>query len=216
LIYDGDATFFDIPFPSKVIIRFSNFLQITAGAHAARHFNGNIQGKHAKEIEAVHLTYPTKKRLLNKAESRKFLIKNKFPPSHGWQHQLVYKIAQEGRLDWFWEKHSISDKPTSKNLGPAHIIDRRFSEIITRTTDFLEKGFQSRDLSMIGDKTIENDRGNETKISISETIVLLETLQKQNAALIDNFYKTLQEKPLYRLLKTAKRVEREIRKRTKF
>ncbi|UWX57851.1 hypothetical protein NY406_00775 [Chlorobaculum sp. MV4-Y] len=69
---------------------------------------------------------------------------------------------------------------------------------------------------MIGDKTIENDRGNETKISISETIVLLETLQKQNAALIDNFYKTLQEKPLYRLLKTAKRVEREIRKRTRF
>ncbi|UWX57852.1 glycosyltransferase family 2 protein [Chlorobaculum sp. MV4-Y] len=79
LIYDGDATFFDIPFPSKVIIRFSNFLQITAGAHAARHFNGNIQGKHAKEIEAVHLTYPTKKRLLNKAERGKFLIKTNFP-----------------------------------------------------------------------------------------------------------------------------------------
>ena len=216
LIYDGDATFFDIPFPSKVIIRLSDFLQITAGAHSANYFKGNVQGKHIKEIEATHLTYPTKKRLQNKAEHGEFLIKNKFSPNHGWQMQLVYKIAQEGRLDWFWEKHSMSDKPTSKSLGPAHIIDRRFSEIITRTTDFLEKGFQSKDLSMIGEKTIEKGSGDETKISISEMIILSETLQTQNTALIDNFYKTLREKPLYRLLKIAKHVEREIRKRTRF
>jgi len=216
LINDGEATFFDIPFPPKVITRFSDFLQLASGAHFAIDVSGDINGKIIKEIEAVHLVYPTKKRLQNKANHGEFLIRNNYSVNLGWQTQLVYKVQQEGRLDWFWEKHSISDKPTSVELLPAHIIDRRFSKIISRTTNFLENGFQSKDLSMIGNTTIESSRGNETMIPISEMIILVKDLQKQNAALSESIYNILQEKPLYRLLKIKKHTRKQIRKRSIF
>jgi len=216
LIYDGEATFFDIPFPPKVIIRFSNFMHLESGAHSAIDFKGEMSGILINEIEAVHLTYPTKKRLKNKAKQGEFHIKNNFPPNHGWQNQLVYKIKEEGRLDWFWAKHSISENSTSENLSPAHIIDRRFSEIISRTIDFLEKGFQSKDLSMVSDTLLESGSGNETMIPISEMISLAKGLQNQKKALAEHFYNTLQEKRLYRLLKTKKHIRRQIRKKTRF
>ena len=140
-IEQGALNFYDIPFLSKIIFRNNARACLAAGAHANKiakvedTFNVAVD-----TLRAAHLPFLSKQRLHLKARQGQLLIRDKFPAYHGWQSQLVYKLQGTGKLDEFWESHSIGDCDAS-NLRkmPSFENDQSFSLAIEPTLSLLEK-----------------------------------------------------------------------------
>lgn len=122
-IYNGKATFFDYPFPSKIIFRAGCYRWIKTGAHRLIDVGGDAKEVNDSRIRCAHLAYPSKNMLINKAIHGENLVASGLPKSKGWQSQLLYQINREGRLDWFWQRHSISDLLKPVQEIPRHQIE---------------------------------------------------------------------------------------------
>lgn len=91
-IYTEKSTFFDFPFPPKVIFRTRKNLLINDGAHGLMWLTRGQKGVHLPKIEAAHLTYISRDTLENKKTHGETLIKLGLPRWHGWQSQLIFKL----------------------------------------------------------------------------------------------------------------------------
>lgn len=175
----GEATFFDVPFPSKVIYKYCPTIRLRAGAHRAACYASDHVQKYESRIRAVHLPMLTKKRLINKARTGECHIKDNLGPRYGWQNQLIYHLEQDGRLDWFWQRHSIPADGAANALSPEVSNDSSFSVAIAPTLALLQNGFQSPTLSRIGNTTVPDGLGEETTIPIHKTFAIAVMLQRQ-------------------------------------
>ena len=106
-IEGGNLNYFDVPFPTKVMVRGHLSQTIAAGSHFSRFTSSN------KEMEIdpgvfrlAHLPFRSYRGLERKAEQGRALVKSGFPTGHGWQSQLLYKLQEKGMLEEFWRLHS--------------------------------------------------------------------------------------------------------------
>jgi len=115
----GNINYFDIPFPSKVMVRSKYAHQILPGAHGVEvdvTTNQKVTEQALKKsiIRVAHLPLTSKHRTKQKAIHGQVLIEAGLPRRHGWQNQALHLIDQAGRLETYWKNHSI---PPANNSG---------------------------------------------------------------------------------------------------
>jgi hypothetical protein len=143
-IYSGTATYFDAPFPSKLIFRANTKLWIRAGAHSINWFPSGTREITNPGLMCAHITFAGRDFLLNKVAHGEELIRQGFPKGHGWQSQLLARLARENRLDEFWRRHSIG---ADSNLKHIHSATEVLSSGLKDSITFLKDLFRSDDLS---------------------------------------------------------------------
>ena len=134
-ITNFQASFFDIPFPSKVIYRATVDSWPIAGCHAL------VESTEAKEyalgeeaIFAAHLPFLTRERLIRRADHGKELREAGYSRDFAWQSQIVDEMRSLGQLEKFWNSHSISqDYSESGKKLPQAIYDMRLVNALSRT-----------------------------------------------------------------------------------
>ncbi len=167
----GQQTFFDIPFPPKLIFRANEGLHVATGCHTlawrpARKVIANIP-----ELECAHLTLPSKDVLFRKAAQGASHIRQGDPKRRGWQAQLIHKLHTEGRLDWFWERHSIragGDATTQ----PQHVIDEALVGSLLPALGDLTKKFGGTDLSLLGGVRLASGPAKESAMGFDDVFQL--------------------------------------------
>lgn len=107
-IQNGHINFFDLPFPSKVIVRGKYAHKLNSGAHQISDAPSNIieQKLQTETLCVGHICLLSRRRIKLKSAQGKFLIDANFPPSHGWQCQMIYHLDVAGQLEFFWRNHS--------------------------------------------------------------------------------------------------------------
>ena len=125
-ISNGNLNFFDLKFPSKLIVRgrWAHFLG--AGAHLIRTLDKPAEMEIDElQLQAAHFALLSKRRLILKCKQGEELIRLGFPIGHGWQNQMLWNLQNTNRLDRFWSNHSIQDDSRSENTDqvPHAIID---------------------------------------------------------------------------------------------
>lgn len=172
-IHDGELTFFDYPFPSKVVFRNVAAAHASPGAHLLWQFGPAPGGEvESAEVSAAHVTYPTRERLDRKAAYGKLLVQQGHPPTWGWQLQLAHRLAEEGRLDWFWARHSIPAGGAPGPLSPSCVPDDRLAKAVGPAIAFLERGFGSRHLSRRGEEELAPGGADETQVALQSVVEL--------------------------------------------
>jgi hypothetical protein len=167
LLQEGMANFFEFPFPSKLIIRYSDDIIIGAGAHSVINFQSNKTLYIGEEIlSAAHFPFLTEKSLNSRAEHGLQLINLKFPKIHGWQNQLIYYFKAKNKLHQFWINHSL-DQNIENEKNFKYIIDENFSIKIGSSLNLLKDKFKSNDLSKVNGSSINQGRSNESLVSFS-------------------------------------------------
>jgi len=144
-ILNGNLNFFDVPFPSKVIVRNDAALWLASGAHSIRkplRFHTFVIS--SDEMRVAHFPLLSRKKLGRKVKHGLRLIQDGFPSNHGWQNQMIYKFSQKNELDEFWRSHTIgSGNDSSKKTLPSFIIENGFLQTIEPTLHFVEKSLNS-------------------------------------------------------------------------
>jgi hypothetical protein len=183
LMYTGRITFFDVPFPPKLIFRARAHLMITDGAHALKWSYPNRTVQAMPMIYCAHLTLPSRKNLLRKSALGQVWVKAGLPADHGWQNQLLYRLELEERLEWFWRRHSINDQnQTSEN--PRHELDDSLVRALAPVIEFLKLGLQSADLSVACGRPIESRVKTEEGLSFSSLLALCESYEQKIAVML--------------------------------
>ena len=105
----GNINYFDIEFPSKVIVRGRLHHKLSAGAHLILSV-AEIKEKmlSSQIIRCAHLPFLSKRHLANKALQGKNEIESGFSLDHAWQNKVLNQINLAGELDSFWQRHSVS------------------------------------------------------------------------------------------------------------
>ena len=121
-IAEGRSTFFDVPFPPKLIFRARSGLLINGGAHMLR---WKLTGQNtviSTALHCAHLSLISRATLERKSAHGAYVIEQGMPRHLNWQLQMIHQLDREGRLDWFWRRHSINatGDPTE---NPSHVID---------------------------------------------------------------------------------------------
>ena len=134
-ITNFQASFFDIPFPSKVIYRATVDSWPIAGCHA---LVGRTETKEyvlgEEAIFAAHLPFLTRERLIRRADHGKELREAGYSRDFAWQSQIVDEMRSLGQLEKFWNSHSISqDYSESGKKLPQAIYDMRLVNALSRT-----------------------------------------------------------------------------------
>jgi hypothetical protein len=140
-ILNGNLNFFDVPFPSKVIFRNDGALWLAAGAHSIRKpLRTHTRAVSSDELRVAHFPLLSRRKLGRKVNHGQRLIQDAFPPTHGWQSQMIYKFSQKNELDEFWRSHTIGyGNDSSKRTLPSFIIENGFLQTIEPALRLLEK-----------------------------------------------------------------------------
>jgi hypothetical protein len=134
-IESGRLNFFDVPFPSKVIVRGRNAHLLSAGAHSLR----TGSPVHEKSVDpnilrVGHLPLLSRRRLGGRCEQGKALREAGFSEDHGWQSQMLSRLLESGELDAFWLRHSDHQSGVGTGLRsqcPKTVTDDALSSILT-------------------------------------------------------------------------------------
>lgn len=118
LIERGDANFFDVPFPSKVIVRSRYAPFIAAGAHGLHTRRQKELRMEKAALRAAHIPFRSRRQLNVKAQQGRDILAAGFPAGHAWQAQMLARLEDAGRLDRFWSNHSI-DSAEKEHENPA-------------------------------------------------------------------------------------------------
>jgi len=168
LVYKGELSFFDIPFPSKIIFRAKQNLIIGNGAHFTLWLPSNRSVVNFSMIDCAHLSFISRDILERKSQQGQYLIKMTRP---GWHLKLVYQLKLEGRLDWFWERHSIK-KESDDTHNPRHTIDHAFAESIASPISVLREKFGGIDLLRPSNKMLNSGKSLETEFTFTSAFQL--------------------------------------------
>ncbi len=118
----GNLSFFDVPFPSKVIMRASGSSWLNAGAHSVT----DVEPLREAEVDPTHLV-AAHVPLLDRARLTRCVAQGRrhitygYPRDHGWQNQLVAELDDWGELDDFWAAHTIDED--TQEVGCAVEVD---------------------------------------------------------------------------------------------
>ena len=199
----GNINYFDIPFPSKVIVRSDYAYQLLAGAHGLE--PDSATGKKLteqlcikKKLRVAHLPLTSKRRIKEKANHGQALIEAGWPRGHGWQNQALHRIDQAGGLETYWANHSIpaansADNPfcdtdsASSNLPPL-VKDLALTYPLQRAIDTLKTPEQL----FVPDGL--NGRGLKPQIDLASIIAVANDLHNSAQSRIDELYKQLHER----------------------
>lgn len=127
-ILNGDINYFDVPFPTKLMVRSGHAKNLAAGAHSLR----TREALHELSLEQMtmrvgHVPLLSRDRLVYKSDQGRVLIESGFPPEHGWQSQMLYRIQQEQGLEPFWESHSMPVVEQRRSSQCTPMTTRDFS-----------------------------------------------------------------------------------------
>ena len=152
-IEHGNLNYFDIPFPTKVMVRGHLSNTLSAGAHISRNSNSvNEVEIDSRLLRLAHLPFRSYRALERKAEQGKALIDAGFPFGHGWQSQLIYKLQKKSDLEEFWRAHSSSKNYASKEIGMYSSFsseeDWEFAEVLRKAFHKLEEIQSAIDLDV--------------------------------------------------------------------
>lgn len=117
-VEEGSRSYFDVPFPSKVIFRGGRVLGLAAGAHLVRLPETTREaGLPPSTLRAAHVPFLTERRLDLRAAQGAALEAAGFSPEHGWQSWMLHRMQVAGTLPDFWRRHSVPEDPA--DLGEA-------------------------------------------------------------------------------------------------
>jgi hypothetical protein len=184
LISRGELSFFDLPFPSKIIFRANKNLLVNTGAHRLQYTFDTQSIVNLIEAECAHLSLISKNMLARKSMLGKHWIDNGFPARIGWQNQLVHQLDVLGKLDWFWERHSIQPE-NSETANPDHIIDESLVECLNNSIEILKEKFGGINLSMLSDFPLKSGYDNETKFTFDHAFQMVSFFNKKIASLLN-------------------------------
>ena len=158
LVEMSRLNFFDLTFESKLIIRSEFISVLSAGAHVVRAVNSPsefVTPEHS--IYVAHLPMRSRRQLEIKARQGEALVRFGFPPFHGWQSQMLYRISQRSGLDEFWTRHSDSVADgKSVTGGPVTTEDLAFSREVSLSLKF-SSGHTQPSNSLSGSKRATRD-----------------------------------------------------------
>ena len=171
-IYRGLSTFFDYPFPSKIIFRTNSNLMIKDGAHGL-YWKPNINSEiQSSTVKCAHLTYISRDVLDRKAVDGKEFIQKGYPRWFAWQSQLIYKISEEGWLDKFWERHSINENHARIDKNANYLFNDDFKKAISPTINNMKDFFGGNSLSYFNDVEIQTGYCQQSEFSFDEVVNL--------------------------------------------
>jgi hypothetical protein len=140
-IENGQLNFFDVPFPSKVIVRGEYAHLLVAGAHSARSVRPASQARIDPTImRSGHLPLLSRRRLDLKCEQGRALVEEHFPEDHGWQSQMLFRLRENGDLGSFWARHSIASESgltASNGQSVRTRVDSSLSLALSRAAEQL-------------------------------------------------------------------------------
>lgn len=142
----GEVNYFDIPFPSKVIVRGKHAHRLMAGAHGLAGADEVIEQAIPTNVMVCgHIPIRSKRQLGYKAKHGQRLIDEGLPREHGWQNQAIHAIARDGYLDEYWINHSIPKTPAPSSTGrqPRYVEDTSLTESIAVAIKSLELALSS-------------------------------------------------------------------------
>ncbi len=132
-IENGSLNFFDLPFPSKVIVRGKWAHALVAGGHLIRGEAGIVEmTMDPSSLRVGHVPLLSRRRLALKCEQGAALIRAGFAPGHGWQSQMLYRLQIAGALEDFWRNHSVTDDLPHQlnNSFPVTALDESLAQAI--------------------------------------------------------------------------------------
>jgi hypothetical protein len=140
-IQHGTISFFDVPFPTKVIFRGGMSGWLAAGSHAIKSFLPVHEvSVSPDQFRVAHFPLLSRERLRLKVRQGRDLIAQGFPRVHGWQSQMLARMDSNGRLDDFWIRHSVGPAADVDDSGcPVIIRDDAFSRAIAPTLALLRE-----------------------------------------------------------------------------
>lgn len=178
-IEDGRVNYFDVPFPSKLIVRGSVAHKLSAGAHSLWSADRNFteQKIDPEQLRVGHLPLLSRRRLTQKCNQGKALIDAGFPRWHGWQNQALREIALADGLDDFWLRHSIPTTGTSTTvrLSANTVADEALSKVLERTIGI----FGARNRNRVERLEIERPAEVVNDISFDYLIQVFNTLKTE-------------------------------------
>ena len=180
-VYGGRLSFYQIPFPSKVIIRNDPQIILRAGSHRVSQFHYPKKSVPLCDaIYAAHIPYLNFDRLRRKCEQGYKHILSGEPKSCGWQNQLLYRLESEGTLEAFWERHSISEtEPNDIDLTADVRKNHDFVNNIQKTIDFLAKTkFNVSDMHEYGGQKLIKRIASNTLFTMADLVGLIERYKK--------------------------------------
>jgi len=142
----GNINYFDVEFPSKVIVRGRFAHKIFAGAHLIKSDTGLTEEKtHNLIMRCAHLPLLNKTCLVKKSLHGKALVDAGFSRLHGWQNQALYQIELAGQLDDYWQRHSVSESAQLNKLAgyPTLIEDNALVTVLDEAIKAYKKLFTS-------------------------------------------------------------------------
>ena len=182
VIEAGDATFFDYPFPSKVLFRYGEGVRLSDGAHQVTALKSGV-GKTTQRIKAAHLVFATQTRLVGKAQQGAELLALNKNPAHGWQNQLLHRLRSGNKLDQFWRQHAIDEQQALSNSPIRFTVDDTLRDSLRKTTDVLARHFESDDLGQCRGTALAFGRAPESQMGLGQVIALAGLLLKRSVAL---------------------------------
>ena len=181
-IASGAATFFDYPFPAKVLFKYAEGMRLWDGAHGVT-FLGRGSGQRTLRIKAAHLVYATRERLEGKAQQGAELVALGKNPSHGWQNQLLHRLRSNNQLDAFWRQHAIDEQQPLSSSSIRLKISNALPDSLRKTIDVLARHFQSEDLGQFRGTTLASGRAPESQIGLGQVIRLAGLLLRRSVVL---------------------------------
>jgi hypothetical protein len=141
-IVRGNMNFFDVPFPSKVIVRGCLASDISAGAHSLNRSElPNEVRLNSSLMHVAHLPFLSKRRLDMKFSQGLALKQAGFSKFHGWQSQMLDDVNKTIGPQIFWTNHSISENKDPEFIQsgqPSTEVDHDLSEALEAAIEKLK------------------------------------------------------------------------------
>lgn len=170
-LYGGDGTFFDLPSNSKIIMRTRSGSIITQGAH---HLYLHPRGGRIVDLdgfECAHVTLIARDMLERKSANGRAHRERGLPRSFGWHNQLINQLDVEGRLDWFWGRHSL-DPTTGEVSGPNHETVDSLVESLDPSLRILATIFGSEGLGKYRGEPVRAGQGPDVPITFEDALTV--------------------------------------------
>jgi hypothetical protein len=178
LISEGKISFFDLTFPSKIFFRANKDLLIAKGAHGLQYILDKQSTISFIDTECAHLSLSSKKILSVKSLHGKSLIDLGLSKKLGWQNQLVHQLDIAGKLDWFWEKHSINTDH-GEIFNPVHTIDLSLVNCLSSSIEILKEKFGGIDISMVSGTPLKTGCDEDTEFTFGSVFQMCDFFDKK-------------------------------------
>lgn len=207
-ITSGSATFFDFGFMKKVIIRARSDIRLDRGSHSSKVFGRDKLSVALDTMRAVHLPMITRQRIERKAKQGKAHMDVGAPGGRGWQNQFIYRQEQAGKLDQFWEQHSIDPESVPDTVVETDI----FATAIESTIGALTAMFGTDDLQRPGGKNLTTGRGEQTVFGLNDVVRVSHAFQDHTNAILRRNNRERRATLAHKTKKVWKRTQRSLRK----